>query len=155
MTTPDIRLVPKSDDASAEWLPIAMAAYEAARMRAGDTAEQAAAARKLSEEQFFPGGRLVAGHFLFTVEADGEDAGWLWIGPSGDASSWWVWDVAVHESFRGRGIGRATMLLAEDVARSQGAASMRLNVFAYNTPAIRLYDELGYETASMHKQKLL
>jgi len=28
-------------------------------------------------------------------------------------------------------------------------------VFAYNTSAIRLYDGLGYETASMHKQKRL
>jgi len=155
MTTPDIRLVPKTAEDTAAWLPIAMAAYEAARIRAGDTPEQAVAARRLSEQQFFPDGRLVEGHFLFTVEVDGEDAGWLWIGPSSDPTSWWVWDVAVHEAFRGRGIGRATMLLAEDVARSQGAASMRLNVFAYNTPAIRLYDGLGYETASMHKQKLL
>lgn len=155
MTTPDIRLVPKTDEQTAAWLPVAMAAYEAARIQAGDTAEQALAARRLSEEQFFPNGRLVDGHLLFTVESDGEDAGWLWIGPSSDSSSWWVWDVAVHEEFRGRGIGRATMLLAEDVARSQGARSIRLNVFAYNEPAIRLYDDLGYETASMHKQKLL
>jgi ribosomal protein S18 acetylase RimI-like enzyme len=155
MTTPDIRLVPKTDEQTAAWLPVAMAAYEAARIRAGDTPEQAVAARHLSEDQFFPGGRLIDGHLLFTVESDGEDAGWLWIGPSSDPSSWWVWDVAVHEEFRGRGIGRATMLLAEDVARSQGARSIRLNVFAYNEPAIRLYDALGYETASMHKQKLL
>lgn len=155
MTSPDIRLVPKSAEETARWLPVAMAAYEAARVRAGDTPEQAVAARRLSEEQFFPGGRLVEGHFLFTVEADGEDAGWLWIGPSSDPSSWWVWDVAVHEGFRGRGIGRAAMLLAEDVARSQGARAIRLNVFAYNEPAIRLYDDLGYETASMYKQKLL
>ncbi|HEX6366150.1 MAG TPA: GNAT family N-acetyltransferase [Agromyces sp.] len=155
MTTPDLRLVPKSDAETAAWLPVAMSAYEAARIHAGDSAEQAAAARRLSEEQFFPGGHLVDGHFLFTVVADGEDAGWLWIGPSSDTSSWWVWDIAVHEAFRGRGIGRATMLLAEDVARSQGAKSIRLNVFAYNTPAIRLYDGLGYETASLHKQKLL
>ncbi|WP_173921608.1 GNAT family N-acetyltransferase [Agromyces sp. Marseille-P2726] len=155
MTTPEIRLVPKSDDETAAWLPVAMAAYEAARVRAGDSADQAAAARRLSEDQFFPGGRLVDGHFLFTIDADGDDVGWLWIGPSGDTMSWWVWDIAVHEAFRGRGIGRATMLLAEDVARSQGAKSMRLNVFAYNTPAIRLYDELGYETASLFKQKLL
>ena len=47
------------------------------------------------------------------------------------------------------------MLLAEDVARSQGASAIRLNVFAYNEGAIRLYDDLGYETASMHKQKRL
>ncbi|WP_448006562.1 GNAT family N-acetyltransferase [Agromyces bauzanensis] len=155
MATPDIRLVPKSDDETARWLPVAMAAYEAARVAAGDSPGQAAAARRASEEQFFPDGRPVDGHFLFTILAGDEDAGWLWIGPSPDGSSWWVWDIAVHETHRGQGIGRATMLLAEDVARSQGATEMRLNVFAYNAPAIRLYDALGYETASMHKHKRL
>lgn len=155
MASHDLRLVPKSAEGTARWLPVAMAAYEAARVRAGDTPEQAAAARRLSEEQFFPGGRLVEGHFLFTVEADGEDVGWLWIGPSSDPSSWWVWDVAVHEEFRGRGYGRAAMQLAEEIARSQGARSIRLNVFAYNEPAIRLYSALGYETAAMHLHKEL
>lgn len=155
MVTPDIRLVPKSDDDAARWLPVAMAAYERARIAAGDSPEQAAVARRASEEQFFPEGRPVEGHFLFTIVADGEDAGWLWIGPSPDAASWWVWDIAVHETHRGHGIGREAMLLAEDVARSQGANEMRLNVFAYNEPAIRLYDALGYETAAMHKHKRL
>jgi ribosomal protein S18 acetylase RimI-like enzyme len=155
MATPDIRLVPKSDDETARWLPVAMDAYERARIDAGDTPEQAAEARRASEKQFFPDGQLITGHFLFTVVVDGEDAGWLWIGPSSEPSTWWVWDIEVHEPFRRRGIGRETMLLAEDVARSQGAAAIRLNVFAYNTSAIRLYDGLGYETASMHKQKRL
>lgn len=155
MVAPDIRLVPKSDDETAQWLPVAMAAYEQARIAAGDTPEQAAAARFASAGQFFPDGRLIDGHFLFTVVVDGVDAGWLWIGPMSDASGWYIWDVAVHESFRGRGIGKATMQLAEEFARSQGAGSIRLNVFAYNEPAIRLYERLGYETASMHMHKVL
>ena len=155
MTTPAIRLVPKTPDQTADWLPGAMAAYEEARMRAGDTPEQAAAGRRASQERFFPDGRLVDGQLLFTVVAAGEDAGWLWIGPMEDPSSWYVWDVAVHEAFRGRGIGEATMRLAEDVARSRGASVLRLNVFAYNDPAIRLYGRLGYVTDSMHLHKPL
>lgn len=47
------------------------------------------------------------------------------------------------------------MLLAEDFARSQGGTTMRLNVFGYNTSAIRLYDSLGYETTAIHEQKRL
>ena len=155
MTTPDIRLVPKSEEEVARWLPVAMGAYRESRIQAGDTAEQAAAAEEASRTQFFPDGKLIEGHFLFTVLADDEDAGWLWIGPSPDGASWWIWDISVHESHRRRGVGREAMLLAEDIARSQGAAEMRLNVFAYNEPAIRLYDELGYETAAVHKHKRL
>ena len=119
MTTPDIRLVTKTDDETARWLPVAMAAYEQARRDAGDGPEQAEAARRLSQEQFFPDGRLIDGHFLFTVvDGDGDDVGWLWIGPVDGASTWYVWDVEVHEAHRGRGLGRATMRLAEDFARS-------------------------------------
>src|SRR3954447_25361007 len=144
MTTPDLRLVPKTIEQTAAWLPVAMTAYREARQRAGEDAEQAAEASRMSEAQFFPEGRLIDGHFLFTVEADGEDAGWLWLGPMKDVSTWYVWDVAVHEAFRGRGIGRATMALAEEFARSQGATTMQLNVFAYNEPAIGLYTSMGY-----------
>ena len=153
MPTSDVRLVPKTSEEAADWLPVAMAAYEEARMRAGDTPEGAAAGRRASEERFFPDGRLVDGQLLFTIVAAGEEAGWLWIGPMEDPSNWYVWDVAVHEAFRGRGIGEATMLLAEDVARSHGASVLRLNVFAYNDPAIRLYGRLGYATDSMHLHK--
>ena len=154
-TTPDIRLVPKTDDETARWLPVAMAAYERARLQAGDDPERAAAARRLSHEQFFPDGRLVAGHHLFTIVADGEDAGWLWIGPMQDATEWYVWDVAVHEEFRGQGIGRTTMQLAEEFARAHGAQALQLNVFAYNTAAIRLYEDLGFTATSMHMLKRL
>jgi ribosomal protein S18 acetylase RimI-like enzyme len=155
MTTPDLRLVPKSPEKTAAWLPVAMTAYRQARQRAGENAEQAAEASRMSESQFFPEGRLIDGHFLFTVEADGEDAGWLWLGPMKDVSTWYVWDVALHEAFRGRGIGRATMALAEEFARSQGATMMQLNVFAYNEPAIGLYGSMGYTVTSMHMQKPL
>jgi ribosomal protein S18 acetylase RimI-like enzyme len=155
MTTPDLRLVPKTPEQTAAWLPVAMTAYRQARQRAGEDAQQAAEASRMSESQFFPEGRLIDGHFLFTVEADGEDAGWLWLGPMKDVSTWYVWDVAVHEAFRGRGIGRATMALAEEFARSQGATMMQLNVFAYNEPAIGLYGSMGYTVTSMHMQKPL
>jgi ribosomal protein S18 acetylase RimI-like enzyme len=155
MTTPDLRLVPKTPEQTAAWLPVAMTAYRQARQRAGENAEQAAEASRMSESQFFPEGRLIDGHFLFSVEADGEDAGWLWLGPMKDVSTWYVWDVAVHEAFRGRGIGRATMALAEEFARSQGATMMQLNVFAYNEPAIGLYGSMGYTVTSMHMQKPL
>ena len=109
-------------------------------MRAGDTPERAAAGRRASQERFFPDGRLVDGQLLFTIVAAGEDAGWLWIGPMEDPSSWYVWDVAVHEAFRGRGIGEATMLLAEDVARSQRrerAPTQRVRVQRPRDPTLR------------------
>ncbi|MBM7832660.1 ribosomal protein S18 acetylase RimI-like enzyme [Agromyces cerinus] len=153
--TDDVRLRLKTEAETAAWLPVAMAAYEQARQRAGENAEQAAVGRRASEDQYFPDGRLIDGHLLFTVEADGEDAGWLWIGPMSEPANWYIWDVAIHETHRRRGLGSRVMQLAEEVAREQGAVNLRLNVFGYNTPAIRLYESLGYETAAIHMQKVL
>lgn len=157
---PAITLVPKTDDQLARWLVESMAEYEEARIAAGDTREQAIAARRESASRFFPDGRPVEGQLIFTVLADDEDAGWLWVGPwkdtdgdGGDGDPWWVWDIRVHDAYQRRGIGKAAMLEAERVARDHGAASLGLNVFAYNVPAIRLYESLGYLTTSLHMIK--
>lgn len=155
--SPDrVELVLKNDAQVAEWLPVAMAHYEQARIEAGDSAEQAAAGRRASEERFFPDGRIVAGQLLHTIRLGDEDAGWLWLGPWDDGGSlWWVWDLMVHHGYRRRGVARRAMLAAEAVARDHGATSLMLNVFAYNEGAIALYEALGYRTASVHMVKPL
>ncbi|GAA1060466.1 GNAT family N-acetyltransferase [Agromyces bracchium] len=156
MTDSEVRLVLMSDAEVAAWLPTAMALYEQARLDAGDTPEQAAAGRRASEERFFPDGRLVDGQLLHAIRVDGEDAGWLWLGPWDEQGDlWWIWDVEVHPDFRRRGIARAAMLAGEGIAREHGAARLMLNVFGGNDGAIALYRGLGYEVASLHLAKPL
>jgi hypothetical protein len=55
-----------------------------------------------------------------------------------------LYDIELAPATRGRGLGRATMLAAEDAARELGADRIRLNVFGHNTAARRLYESLGY-----------
>jgi len=61
---------------------------------------------------------------------------------------WWLYDIEVDERRRGQGLGRAALLLAEDVVRGGGGRELGLNVFANNTVARRLYDSLGYAPVS-------
>jgi ribosomal protein S18 acetylase RimI-like enzyme len=56
--------------------------------------------------------------------------------------------VAVASSMRGRGIGRELMRRAEEWVRDRGGIEVRLNVWAFNTRALHLYRELGYEVRS-------
>ena len=70
-------------------------------------------------------------------------------------NAFWVWEVVVDEQHRGRGLGRAAMLLAEEQARAAGAVELGLNVFGYNTVARALYESLAYETVSMQMRKQL
>jgi ribosomal protein S18 acetylase RimI-like enzyme len=67
----------------------------------------------------------------------------------------YVFDIEIASQARGRGLGRAAMLAAEDVARELGADVARLNVFGHNASAIGLYESLGYAAASVSMNKRL
>jgi ribosomal protein S18 acetylase RimI-like enzyme len=144
-----------TDDELRTWLVSQRETYIGERVRTGERPEEA---RRIAAEQYavlFPGGQPAAGHRLSRVMDDDEPVGWLWIGPRTPAhpEAYWVWNVAVDEAYRGRGFGRAAMLLAEQQANEAGAVEIGLNVFGYNTVARRLYESLGYETASMQMRK--
>ncbi|BCL31922.1 GNAT family N-acetyltransferase [Streptomyces aurantiacus] len=88
---------------------------------------------------------------LSVLEHEGTAVGFLWLGTR---DGWaFVFDVEAEERYRGRGHGRSLMLLAEVQAAAAGRVGVRLNVFAGNTPAERLYESLGYETTMYHLYK--
>lgn len=58
-------------------------------------------------------------------------------------------NIAVTTAARRRGVGRALMAAAHEWARSVGATEVELNVYAFNTGALRFYEELGYAVVSM------
>ncbi len=109
-----------------------------------------------SMDRMFPAGAPAPGQLVGRVLLDGKRVGELWIGPAGkDPARWWVWDVTIDEGVRGRGYGRKTMLLAEELARANGATHLGLNVFARNEVARSLYTSLGYQETSVHMRKEL
>ncbi|RLE85612.1 MAG: ribosomal-protein-alanine N-acetyltransferase [Thermoprotei archaeon] len=61
----------------------------------------------------------------------------------------WGWghiiSIAVHPSFRGRGIGKTLMVECIKRLSSMGTKRIRLEVRVSNEKAIRLYKELGFE----------
>ena len=61
-----------------------------------------------------------------------------------EAKEWYVSNVAVYAEFRGHGIGRTLMEVAEQEARDAGSVSVVLNVETDNVSAIRLYEMLGF-----------
>jgi ribosomal protein S18 acetylase RimI-like enzyme len=94
-----------------------------------------------------PDGVRTENQLLFIAEADGERVGALWLStrsPDGAAAAW-IHEIEVDESQRGKGYGRAIMLLAEQECARRGIDAIRLNVFGWNTTARTLYESLGYE----------
>ena len=141
------------------WLEETRREYEQARIKSGEAAEVAARKARESMAASFPDGRIAPGHLVYDVvalESNGRSTivGFLWISQAQErADAWWVSDIEIHEDHRGKGYGRAAMQLAEVAAAEQGAATLGLNVFGYNTVARGLYESLGYETVSTQMRK--
>lgn len=57
-----------------------------------------------------------------------------------------IGSVCMAERFWGNGIGRKLVRLVQEWGVKQDAKDIRLAVWTFNTPAIRLYEELGFET---------
>ncbi|MFF3764036.1 GNAT family N-acetyltransferase [Streptomyces sp. NPDC001922] len=124
----------------------------------GVPAEQAWAKSEADETALLPDGLDTAGAVVRVLSHRGTDVGTLWISLGErlpDGTDAFVFDVEVAAEHRGQGHGRSLMLLAERECRAAGAARLGLNVFVDNTPALRLYESLGYAPTGHHLTKTL
>jgi ribosomal protein S18 acetylase RimI-like enzyme len=145
------------DEEYAAWLPEMRDGYARSMIDHGGFAPESAHAKAAADMgQLFPGDRPSPEQLVFVVEADGEPVGELWLCERNDATEQpclFVYDVHVRDSARGRGHGRAAMLLAEDEARRRGCPRVALNVFGRNEVARGLYRSLGYEENAVAMSK--
>ncbi|MEW1613334.1 MULTISPECIES: GNAT family N-acetyltransferase [unclassified Streptomyces] len=149
---------PMSEQEYADWLREAVRAYAQQWMDRGVPPEHARLKSEADHAGNLPDGLATEGVRFRVLVHGGEVVGRLWLAlrelePGGTAG--FVFDVEVREEHRGRGFGRALMLLAEDETRSQGLGRLGLHVFAANTPALRLYESLGYATTRYNLAKAL
>ena len=151
------RLRPLRDDEVAAYLPHVKTMYAAELVEHLHLGADAAAARaERSATDAFPGGVVGKGHWLFAVEdGEGTRVGVLWLGEpfDGETDSLWVYDIEIDPDHRRRGLGRDTMLLAEQEARRLGRRRIKLNVFARNAAARALYLSLGFEEMAIQMSK--
>ncbi|MFI6082117.1 GNAT family N-acetyltransferase [Streptomyces sp. NPDC051217] len=111
--------------------------------------EQARAKAESSRADHLSEGLATPGISIEVLVHDEDVVGHVWVGsreiaPGEDIA--FVYGVEVDEGRRGKGYGRALMLHAERIAHRTGRGMVGLHVFAGNTPAIGLYESLGYAT---------
>jgi ribosomal protein S18 acetylase RimI-like enzyme len=154
--TEAITFEPLPSSAFSAWIIETRREYMDERVAAGDSLPEAEANANASIERLYPGGAPAPGQRVGRLVLSGQVIGYLWIGIAGsDPERWWVWDVKVEEEFRGQGYGRQAMLLAETLAREEGALTLGLNVFGHNQVARRLYSSLGYHETAVQMRKTL
>jgi GNAT superfamily N-acetyltransferase len=154
-----VTIRPMRDDEFGDWLPKARSGYAIEMVQNGGVSPDAARAKAAADtRRTFPGGRPSPDQSVFVIEADGAPVGELWLAERrGDleGDNLWVFNLRIDEVQRGRGYGRAAMLLAEDEARRRGLSRVALNVFGGNRTARNLYQSLGYEENAITMIKTL
>ena len=145
--------------------------YSIRRARPGDAAELVALADAVGAE---PEGWLVAENSwrsvgeerrylrtitryphaaVFVAESDGRVVARLSLARDPHPASSHVADLGlmVAASHRRQGIGRALLDAAFDWARASGVRKLELHVFPHNTPALALYEGLGFVREGVRK----
>jgi ribosomal protein S18 acetylase RimI-like enzyme len=138
-----VRLRAMEDEEFVAWLPRLREEYAQDLVRDyGMSADKARAQAVVEIDAHQP-----AGHSVFVIEVEGEPVGHLWLAERRDAyePTLSVYDVDVDEPYRGRGYGKAAMVLAEEEARRRGLTRIALHVGARNDVARNLYRSLGFE----------
>ncbi|WP_375491334.1 GNAT family N-acetyltransferase [uncultured Jatrophihabitans sp.] len=153
---PVVRLREMTDAEYDAWESEAIGYYTQDIVDATAESPQTAAVRAEQQlRELLPDGRQTPGMHLYRVlDADETPVGILWLGPHrrrpGVA---FVYDITLDEEHRGRGLGRAAMLAAEQAVRDSGTHTIGLNVFGFNDRARRLYDSLGYRVEATQMTK--
>jgi ribosomal protein S18 acetylase RimI-like enzyme len=93
------------------------------------------------------------GQIVFIAHVDGTAAGFITASLSSGSGPLMqpmrfvrIGSVCVAERYWGNGIGRELVNLVQEWGIRQGAHDIRLAVWTFNAPAIRLYEEMGFET---------
>jgi ribosomal protein S18 acetylase RimI-like enzyme len=120
------------------------------------------AARSKAERDFdrtMPNGLDTPGQHVWVIEDEGGVAvGTVWLGERDTPDEGrvaFVYEIRIDEGRRGRGYGRAAMVMLEDEARALGHDRIDLNVFGGNEVARGLYRSLGYEERAVMMGKRL
>ncbi|HEY5833618.1 GNAT family N-acetyltransferase [Streptomyces sp.] len=145
-------LRPLSEAGFGPWREREREEFIAALTDRGVPRDQAEARESAALREVLPQGLATPGTALLALDHDGRTVGCLLVRTLEPA---WVLAVDVETAHRGRGHGRTLMLGAENACLDAGTTTLGLNVFVANTPAVRLYESLGYRTVERYFAKTL
>lgn len=138
---------PMTPEEFARWEGRAIAGYAESLVSRGAARETALRAARTSHARHLPDGLATEGARIEYLLHGDETVGHVWVARfemHPGLTVGYVFDVEVEARFRGRGYGRALMLQAERIALAAGHERLGLHVVTANTPALRLYESLGY-----------
>jgi len=129
----------------ADWRAESVAGYAADLTDSGTlSAADAMASSAAQFDALLPAGLDTKNHSFLCLCAGGEVVASNWIGHHRSPAVSWVYGVETHEGHRGKGYGRAAMVIGEQATLAAADTHLGLNVFGHNAVAINMYEAMGY-----------
>jgi ribosomal protein S18 acetylase RimI-like enzyme len=151
-----VTLEPMAADRFLQWREREILEYARDKVEAGVWPEDGAVAASAAEiASLLPDGPDTPGHDIFVGVVDGAEVGqvWLFTDPEAQVRETFVYEISIDEQHRGKGLGRGLLDAAESWCGDHGVTVVRLNVFAFNTTAISLYESSGFTATNLNMMK--
>lgn len=132
--------------------------YAADKVRSGNWSQEEALERSRQEHmQLLPDGPRTKDQFIFSIflPETGHNIGILWVNIKMDAPrrEAFIYDFFIEESHRGKGYGKQALRALDAKLKEMHVESVALHVFGFNTNAIELYKQAGYEITNIQMRK--
>ncbi|MCD6428883.1 MAG: ribosomal protein S18-alanine N-acetyltransferase [Desulfurococcales archaeon] len=88
--------------------------------------------------------------YFLVAECNNSIVGYV-VGSVDSDGSGHVISLAVHPSYRGRGVGRRLLLALEKVMKENGIHRVKLEVSVNNRSALALYKSVGYKVVGLRR----
>jgi GNAT superfamily N-acetyltransferase len=147
----DVRLEPMTEDQYKVWRAEAEAHYARSVAATGQSVREAARSAADTYARLLPDGSATPGHHFWHAYDGERQVGFLWVAVTHGTA--FVHNVAVEADLRRRGYGRAIMLAAERWCHHNALGRIGLHVFAHNTGARTLYEQLGFAETGRNMAK--
>lgn len=136
-----------------EYLEIAIDSYAKENVISGNWKEVDSLNKsKKVYAELLPEGEKTENHYLFTIQANHQQVGIIWLGKVSDTTGY-IYDFYILKKFRGHGYGKIAMNLIETEGKKLGFNKIGLHVFGHNLVARALYEKLGYEAININMFK--
>ncbi len=151
-----MKLTPLDTSRYEAWMRESIRGYAESNVESGRW--DASGAMEKSERSYaelLPDGLATPNHFIFELYVGDSYVGYLWVfvDPSAAVPSAFIYDIEIVVEQRAKGLGKQAMQALEPWCVERSLRRIALNVFAFNKPAIELYNGLGYQTTNFSMQK--
>jgi ribosomal protein S18 acetylase RimI-like enzyme len=103
--------------------------------------------RKQEFEKIFDRSHKINEDASFAILSAGAIVGFILIVSRSDEEEH-LESIGIHPGFRRKNLGKTLLNKSVEILRSQEAQNFTLGVDPVNTPAVRLYEQFGFETVS-------